>query len=75
MYSQVQGITRNLMYAASSGLSSAQTSSHHGPHKTILVIDDQQIDWLVNSSNPYALIKHQHLLNPIFPIQFRHSQL
>ncbi|VDM44051.1 unnamed protein product [Toxocara canis] len=41
MYSQVQGITRNLMYAASSGLS----LQPHGPHKCILVIDDQQIDW------------------------------
>uniref|UniRef100_A0A0M3HYY8 ATP-grasp domain-containing protein n=1 Tax=Ascaris lumbricoides TaxID=6252 RepID=A0A0M3HYY8_ASCLU len=41
MYSQVQGITRNLMYAASSGLS----TQPHGPHKCILIIDDQQIDW------------------------------
>ncbi|VDM96200.1 unnamed protein product [Thelazia callipaeda] len=40
MYSQVQGITKNLMQAATNA-----TSHVLGPHKCILVIDDQQIDW------------------------------
>lgn len=43
MYSQVQGFTRNLMQAASTGLSLQPA----GPHKCILIIDDDmQIDWL-----------------------------
>ncbi|OZC07325.1 Synapsin, ATP binding domain protein [Onchocerca flexuosa] len=41
MYSQVQGITKNLMQAASN----AAASYIQGPHKCILIIDDQQIDW------------------------------
>ncbi|VDN94546.1 unnamed protein product [Brugia pahangi] len=40
MYSQVQGITKNLMQAATNAASYVQ-----GPHKCILVIDDRQIDW------------------------------
>ncbi|VDK73759.1 unnamed protein product [Gongylonema pulchrum] len=40
MYSQVQGITKNLMQAATNA-----TSHIQGPHKCILVIDDQHIDW------------------------------
>uniref|UniRef100_A0A915PGC9 ATP-grasp domain-containing protein n=1 Tax=Setaria digitata TaxID=48799 RepID=A0A915PGC9_9BILA len=40
MYSQVQGITKNLMQAATNAASYIQ-----GPHKCILVIDDQHIDW------------------------------
>ncbi|MFH4973296.1 hypothetical protein AB6A40_000005 [Gnathostoma spinigerum] len=42
MYSQVQGLTKNLMNAATSSLSSAVP---HGPHKCILIIDDHHIDW------------------------------
>ncbi|VBB26816.1 unnamed protein product [Acanthocheilonema viteae] len=40
MYSQVQGITKNLMQAATNAASYIQ-----GPHKCILIIDDRHIDW------------------------------
>lgn len=40
VYSQVQGITKNLMQAATNATSHVQ-----GPYKCILVIDDQHVDW------------------------------
>uniref|UniRef100_A0A0N5AF13 ATP-grasp domain-containing protein n=1 Tax=Syphacia muris TaxID=451379 RepID=A0A0N5AF13_9BILA len=43
VYSQVQGITKNLMHAASGGISYSQ--SHRGNYKTVLIIDDEPVDW------------------------------
>lgn len=46
VYSQVQGITKNLMHAASGGISYNQT--HRGNYKTVLIIDDEPVDWFVS---------------------------